>query len=153
MNGRARGVTVHGLDDALAAATAAAALSVPLLLVSAPSAGIYAGAGWFVALVAAVRAAHPTLTVHAILDCGPGFGAVLAALRAGQKDLVFTGPQQQTATLAALAAAHGASLAGGRPPSLDLRHCRDKVGACRAWLAGGRTGACTGLEGGSEVGQ
>lgn len=138
MNGVPRAVTVHGLEDALAAAAAAAAVPAPLTLMSAPAAGVYAGAGWFAALIAAVRAAHPGIEVQATLDCGAGFGAVLAALRAGHKHLIFTGPPDQTATLTALAAAQNATIACSRPPSLDLRPCRDKVTACRVWLADGR---------------
>ena len=115
---------------------------VDLLIVgggpSGVAAGVYAGAGWFAALIAAVRAAHPGIEVQATLDCGAGFGAVLAALRAGHKHLIFTGPPDQAATLTALAAAQNATIACSRPPSLDLRPCRDKVTACRVWLADGR---------------
>lgn len=129
-----RPVEIHGLADALIAAEAAAALGVPLMLLSAPGAGAYAGAGWWLGLVEAVRQAQPGLAVEAVLDCADRPGAVLAALRAGVRSVVFTGAAEAAAALADIAGQTGATLLTGRPEALGLRGRRDAAAACRAWL-------------------
>ncbi|HJU17262.1 MAG TPA: hypothetical protein VJ770_12450, partial [Stellaceae bacterium] len=50
-------VIVHSLTQATAALAAAAATGRVIVLASAPEAGIYAGPGWWRALVTAARAA------------------------------------------------------------------------------------------------
>src|SRR6185312_2439664 len=76
-------VVVHSLAHAVAALEAAADAGCSVTLLSAPDAGIYAGAGWFKAVVEAAREAEPGARFDAILDCGDQAGAVQAALRAG----------------------------------------------------------------------
>ena len=129
-----RAITVHGHDDAIVAARAAAELAVPVTLVSAEGAAAYAGAGWFLALAAQAAEAFPHANIVAVLDCGGQFGAALGALRAGAKALVFTGPAAEAETLSAVAEAHGAVVSRVRPRALDLRHKTDKDRACRAWM-------------------
>lgn len=110
-------VVVHGL----AAARAAAGLADPtrgLVLLSAPGAGLFAGAAWFAALAAA--AGRPGLPMLALLDCGPAAGAVLAAFRAGIPAAVFTGGDAIAASLEGIAAEYGAILLRRAPPALDL---------------------------------
>ncbi len=129
-------VMVHGLDDARAAARAALALGVAVTLISAPAAGGYAGAGWFRALAAQVRAEFPGVDLAAVLDCGDQPGAVMAALRAGVTEIVFTGDPAVAAKLQAMAKASGAIVRTDRPPALDPRAARDKQAVCRDWLSG-----------------
>jgi hypothetical protein len=103
-------VIVHGLTPA----RAAVAVRADVLLLSAPGAGAYAGAGWFAALVRQAGAAR------AALDCGPDAGAVLAAFRAGLQCAVFTGDAAMARRLATVAEEAGATLLRAAPPALDL---------------------------------
>jgi len=114
-------LTVHGADEARAVAEAAAGLAPGrgALLVSAPGAGWYGGAGWFLALARAAAAAVPEARLAVLLDCGALPGAVLDGLRAGAPALVFTGPAPAAGRLAALAAARGAVLLAAAPSALD----------------------------------
>jgi hypothetical protein len=114
-------VVVHALDHAVAALAAAADSSRPITLLSAPDAGIYAGPGWFKALVGAAKAAVPAAQFTAVLDCGDDAGAAQGALRAGIEVIVFTGRTDVAARLAAIAALQAARLLTVRPdPLLDL---------------------------------
>jgi hypothetical protein len=112
---------VHGLGHAVAGLTAAAAAGRPVVLLSAPNAGGYAGPGWFRELADAAREAVPAARFAAYLDCGNEAGSVLAALRAGVEGVVFTGCTDVARRLADIARRHGACLATRRPaPCLDL---------------------------------
>src|SRR5206468_3951742 len=73
---------IHNFAQAVAALTAAAHANQPIVLLSAPDAGLAAGAGWFKALIATARAAMPVARCTAILDCGADAGAAQAAIRA-----------------------------------------------------------------------
>src|SRR5437764_12656538 len=84
-------IIVHSLVHAVAALGAAADAGRPVMLASANDAGIYAGAGWFGALIAAAREAVPAAQSTALLDCGGDAGAAQAAIRAGIEGVVFTG--------------------------------------------------------------
>jgi len=93
----------------------------PIVLVSAPEAGGYAGPGWFGALVAAAREAVPDARCSALLDCGDNVGAALAAIRAKVEGVVFTGRLDVAARLADIARRHGVGFATERPAgTLDL---------------------------------
>ncbi len=80
---------VHGLDDALAALGGAAAANTGVTLVSAPGAALYAGCGWWLALIDAARETHPDVPGVDILDCADGTGRALEALRIGVSRLVL----------------------------------------------------------------
>ena len=71
------------------------------------------GGGWFRALIEAARRDYPEVTVTALLECHDRPGLVLAGIRAGCRDLRFSGPSEVAARLAALAAAAGARLHPG----------------------------------------
>jgi len=129
-------VIVHSLDHARTAVAAAASLGRDVTLVSAPGAGAYAGPLWFKAVVDEAAAAFPGIAVTAVLDCGAEPGTVLAALRAGFRRVIFTGPEAMRARLAEIAAATGAAIEPRQPGALDLLGQRDAA-ACRAFLAGG----------------
>jgi len=120
--GSAPVIIIHSLAHAVAALSAAAEAGRPVTLASAPDAGIYAGSGWFGALVAAARAGVPAAQgAAALLDCGDDAGAAQAAIRAGIEAIVFTGPADLAERLADIASQHGARLLATRPvPALDL---------------------------------
>jgi len=122
-------VIVHGL----AQAQAALAPGLPVTLLSAPGAAVYAGAGWWRALVLA--ASQDQQAPPDILDCGTAPGRALEALRVGQRRLVLRAEPRIFDDLAGRAASLGAVLLAEPPPSLDLA----APGAARrlaAWLAG-----------------
>lgn len=125
-------VIIHSLAQARAALTVAAALGRDVTLASAPSAGGYAGPGWFKALTDEARRAVPAARCEVVLDCGAAPGVALAALRLGLKRVRFTGAAEAARRLAAL----GATLESGDEPALDLRGSRRPETRCRAWLAG-----------------
>jgi hypothetical protein len=88
---------------------------------SAPSAGIYAGPGWFRAVVDAARAAAPTADAVFVIDCGDDAGAAQGAIRAGIETVVFTGRADVARRLNAIAKAASLHVLTARPEaSLDL---------------------------------
>jgi hypothetical protein len=107
-------VIVHGLQDA----RAALAPGLPVTLLSAPGAALYAGCGWWRALVR--EAAGDALPPPDILDCGAAPGRVLEALRAGQRLLVLHAAPAVFADLSGRAAGLGAMLMAQAPPALDM---------------------------------
>ena len=91
------------------------------MLASARDAGIYAGPGWFGAVLRAAREAVPAAQYTALLDCGDDAGAAMAAFRAGIEAIVFTGRPDVAARLADIAAQSGFRLLTTRSePALDL---------------------------------
>lgn len=124
-------VTIHGLADA----RDALALGLPLTLLSAPGTAVYAGVGWWLALIAAARSEHPDLAFSDILDCADSPGRAAEAIREGQRRVVLIGtPPQLLERVEALAAECGAMVLAEVPPALDLA----QPGARRrlaGWLA------------------
>jgi hypothetical protein len=94
---------VHGLADA----RAALAQGLPVTLLSAPGAALYAGCGWWKALVAQARAAYPGVPCLDILDCADGTGQAFAALRIGVCRLVLWPDAPARAAVVAIAEAQG----------------------------------------------
>ena len=131
-----RVIIVHSLDHARAALAAAEALSVPLVLASAPGAAAYVGPAWFQNMIVLAAAEFPGVELAAILDCGDRAGDVLAALRQGIGQVRFTGSKAAAVKLTALAERRGAVLLTGRLQGLDLRGRKEPEAACRAWLGG-----------------
>jgi len=117
-------LVVHSLDHATAALQAAAAMDRDIVLLSAAGAALYAGAGWWRALIEAARDAVPAAKFAAILDCGNDAGAAQAAFRAGVETVIFTGRAAVAERLATIAAACGSRLLTAAPqPALDLAVC------------------------------
>jgi hypothetical protein len=118
-------VIVHGLAQArLAVATG------PVTLLSAPGAALYAGCGWWRAVVAASLTTGPD-----VLDCADAPGRAMEALRAGCRIIVLDPAVPAAALVAVRAATIGAAVLDAPPPALDLA----APGAARrleAWLAG-----------------
>jgi hypothetical protein len=82
-------VIVHSLGEATAALAEGQAQGRGVTLISAPGAALYAGCGWWRALVEAARSTHPMVPCTDILDCADGTGQALAALRIGLTRLVL----------------------------------------------------------------
>jgi hypothetical protein len=106
-------VTIHSL----AHARMALAPGLPVTLLSAPSAALYAGVGWWRALI---EAASPATGTADILDCGDATGRALEALRSGQALLILRGPPSVLHDIAERAASVQAALLVARPLALDL---------------------------------
>jgi flagellar biosynthesis regulator FlaF len=114
-------IVIHSLAQAVAALSAAAEAGRPVVIASAPDAGIDAGPGWFGALLHSAREAVPATQFEALLDCGDDAGAAMAALRAGLEAIIFTGPAEVAARLNDILAQAGARLITERPAAfLDL---------------------------------
>lgn len=109
-------VIVHGRTDADTALVGARAIT----LLSAPGAGVYAGCLWWRALVVQVRAAHPGVAVHDLLDCADASGLALAALRVGLHGLVLAPEAPGRERVATIAAGLGATLLPAPPDALDM---------------------------------
>jgi hypothetical protein len=119
LNGPAPPVfVVHSLTHAIAALEAAAAAEHEIILISAPDAGIYAGPGWFRAVVDGAYAAAPAAKFSAVLDCGDDAGAAQGAIRAGVEAVIFTGRADVAERLAGIATAKKARLLTARPEAL-----------------------------------
>lgn len=121
---------VHGLADA----RMALAPGQPVLLVSGPGAAVYAGCGWWQAMVAAARAEFPATDADDLLDCADAPGRALEALRLGLKNLVLDPECAAFPAVQRAAEAIGARILPRAPKALDLA----EPGARRrlaAWLA------------------
>jgi len=124
-------VVVHGLSDA----RAALALAEPVTLLSARGAALYAGCGWWRALVTHARAEFPMASFIDVLDCADASGLALAALRIGQHILVLSDDAPGRAAVTAIATARGATVLADRPPALDLA-MRGTLHRLPGWLRG-----------------
>lgn len=128
-------VVVHGTGDVAAALGAAMSGRQGVTLLSAPGAALFAGAGWWRALIAQARADRPGALFDDVLDCADAPGRVLEALRLGQRAAVLDPACPAWAAMAALATHEGAALLARRPDALDLS-ARGAGRRLAAWLAG-----------------
>ena len=120
-------VVVHGLPH-LRLATAP---GLPITLLSGPGAAIYAGCGWWRALMELDTAGNTD-----ILDCADAPGRAMEALRVGCRRLILDPAVPAWTLVASRAAAVDAVLLAERPPALDLAE-RGAARHLQAWL---RTG-------------
>ncbi|HVC53130.1 MAG TPA: hypothetical protein VND87_14010 [Stellaceae bacterium] len=111
-------ISIHSLAQAVAALEISVAGRHAIVLLSARDAGIYAGPGWWAALIEAAREALPAARCAAILDCGDDAGAAMAAIRAGVEAIVFTGRADVAERLEDIATAQGCRLLTERPDAL-----------------------------------
>jgi delta 1-pyrroline-5-carboxylate dehydrogenase len=111
-------IVIHSLAQAVAALSAAAEAGRPVVIASAPDAGIYAGPGWFREVLHGAHEAMPMAQFSSLFDCGDDAGAAMAALRAGLEAIVFTGPAEVAARLNDILAQTGARLITERPPAV-----------------------------------
>jgi hypothetical protein len=125
-------VTIHGLAEAVAVLATAAegrpqARGVTLL--SAPGAALYAGCGWWRALVEQARAAHPNVPCIDILDCADATGQALAALRIGVSRLVLWPEAPGREAVVAIAESMGGFVLAAPPAASALTITRAIRGA------------------------
>ena len=126
---------VHSLAHAAAAAEAAAEAGMAVTLSSAPGATGYAGAEWFLAILAALAETRPAAEIDGVLDCGDDAAAAIEALHAGARWVRLDATGAGLDEVAELAQSAGARLNGPAGPALDLGKVHDIDGACRAFLA------------------
>lgn len=125
-------VIVHGLGDAVAALSRAEAGECAVTLLSAPGAALYAGCGWWRALVEAARARHPNVPCMDILDCADATGHALAALRIGVARLVLRPEAPGRAAVVAIAESLGGFVLPEPPPvNAPVNAARVNRGATR----------------------
>jgi hypothetical protein len=111
---------VHGLNDAVAALAWAAGDSGSATLLSAPGAALFAGCGWWRALVEQARAAHPNVSCIDVLDCADATGQALAALRIGVSRLVLWPEAPGRDAVVAIADSMGGFVLASAPPANPL---------------------------------
>ncbi|HEY6434333.1 MAG TPA: hypothetical protein VIZ17_20355 [Acetobacteraceae bacterium] len=109
-------VVVHGLADA----RLALGMRAPVTLLSAPGAALYAGCGWWRALIAHARAEFADAIMTDALDCADASGLALAALRIRQHVVVLAPDAPGWTAVAAIASEWGGLVLAARPPALDL---------------------------------
>jgi hypothetical protein len=124
-------VVVHGLVQA----RAALAPGRPVMLLSGPGAALYAGCGWWRALIARARAEFPAVPLDDVLDCADAAGYALAAFRIGQRMIVLSPDTPGWAAVASIAEELDAVVLPARPHALDLA-ARNAMRRLPAWLAG-----------------
>ncbi len=122
-------VIVHGLEDA----RAALAPGRPVTLLSARGAALYAGCGWWQAMVEAARAEFPATDADDILDCADAPGRAIEALRLGLRSLVLDADCPAFPTVERVAAELGAQVLPAAPAALDLGQ-RGAMRRLLAWL-------------------
>lgn len=124
-------VIVHGLADA----QSALALGVPVTLLSAPGAGLFAGCLWWREMVAVARATSSMAEIIDVLDCADASGLALGALRCGIKRLVLWPDAPAWAAVAEIARREGGFVLRQAPDALDLAK-RNALRRLHAWLQG-----------------
>ncbi len=124
-------VIVHGPGDA----RAALAPGLPVTLLSAPGAAVFAGCLWWRQVVTAAQKANPAAESTDILDCADASGMALAALRSGVCRLVLWPQAPGWAAVAAIANRQGGFVLTGAPLALDLAE-PNAIRRLHRWLAG-----------------
>jgi hypothetical protein len=109
-------VVIHGLGHARTALAAGR----PVTLLSARGAGLFAGCGWWRAVIERARAEFAAVPFADILDCADAPGLALGALRIGQRLIVLDPDAPGRDAVAAIAASLGGALLSSRPPALDM---------------------------------
>jgi hypothetical protein len=127
--GRYPAVVVHGLDHARTALAPGRAVT----LLSAPGAALFAGCGWWRAVIERARAEFSSVPLDDILDCADAPGLALGALRIGQRRLVLSPTAPGWQSVAAIAASLGGEVLAARPPALDLA-ARNAARRLNDWL-------------------
>lgn len=109
------------------------AIGRPVTLLSATGAALYAGCGWWRALIARVSAERPGIPIDDILDCADASGLALGALRIGQRRIMLEPTAPGWSSVAMIAASLGGEVLTSRPPSIDMA---DRAAARRLhdWL-------------------
>tara|TARA_R110000787_G_scaffold140526_3_gene254070 strand:+ start:346 stop:792 length:447 start_codon:yes stop_codon:yes gene_type:complete len=132
---------VHSLDQATAAATAAADAGRPAVLRSARGAAGYAGSGWFLEIVGQARRAVPHAEIAGVIDCGDDMAAAIEAIAllhtedARRLTVRFDGPPAARAKIANIARSYSIALDGTDAPACDLSAHANPAAHARNFLA------------------
>jgi hypothetical protein len=124
-------IVIHGLADARIVLS----LGRPVTLLSATGAALFAGCGWWRALIVRACTEYPHIAFDDILDCADAPGLALGALRIGQRRIVLDPTVAGWPSVAAIAASLGGDLLTHRPDALDMcyanasRRLHDWLGA------------------------
>lgn len=124
-------VIVHGLVDV----HRALAPGLPVTLLSARGAALFAGCAFWRELVRQARTAHPHTPIHDVLDCADGSGYALAALRIGQHVIILDSGAPGRDAVIDIARQRGHHILHDRPPAFDLTR-RGAAHQLEAWLRG-----------------
>jgi len=122
-------VVVHGLVDARTALS----IGLPVTLLSAEGAVMYAGSAWWRALIKRATAEFPDVPCEDILDCADASGLALGALRIGQRRIILDPTAPGCAEVAATATTLGCEVLCNRPPVLDMAQ-RGGARRLHGWL-------------------
>jgi hypothetical protein len=122
-------VIVHGVEDA----AAALAPGLPVTLLSAPGAALYAGCLWWREMVAAAHASHKNTNAIDILDCADASGQAMGALRSGVCRLVLWPDAPGWDAVASIARLQGGFVLPQAPVALDLGQ-RNAIRRLHEWL-------------------
>jgi hypothetical protein len=134
-------ILIYGVDDARAAAAAAASLGLAVTLLVPASIAAGLGADVIGRLFAIVRSEVPRARLTTAVDCADAPGLALALLRRGIDAVRVEGPEDMLRRIADIARQCGAALAEEPAAGIDLLAVSDPRAACEAWLGGFKTGA------------
>jgi hypothetical protein len=109
-------VVIHGLRDA----RVVLAIGRPVTLLSAEGAALFAGCGWWRALIQRASAEFPTVPIGDILDCADAPGLALGALRIGQRRIVLDPSVPGFSAVLEIAASLGCVVLTARPSAIDM---------------------------------
>jgi len=126
-------VIVNGLADAVTALRAARGM--PVTLLSAPGAALFAGCLWWREVVRQAREIVPEADATDVLDCADASGLALSALRTGQQAIVLYEHSPGYAAVVAIARGCGARVLPAAPAALDLAG-RGAARRLEEWLRG-----------------
>jgi hypothetical protein len=122
-------VVVHGL----AQARAVLAVGRAATLLSAPGAALFAGCGWWRAVIERAHGEHAGVPIDDMLDCADAPGLALGALRIGQRLLVLSPTAPGWQSVATIAESLGGEVLTARPPALDMAD-RNAARRLHDWL-------------------
>lgn len=129
ISGQYPAVIIHSLADA----RAVLAIRLPVTLLSAHGAALFAGSAWWRALVSKARDEHPNVAIDDILDCADASGLALSAFRLGQRALILEAAAPGWSTVAAVAASLGGEVLTHRPAAIDMCNAGE-ARRLRDWL-------------------
>ena len=129
IRGQYPAVVIHSLADA----RAVLAIGLPVTLLSARGAALFAGSAWWRALVSKARDEFPNVAIGDILDCADASGLALSALRLGQRALILEAAAPGWSAVAAIAASLGGEVFIHRPTAIDMGN-PSEVRRLRDWL-------------------
>lgn len=124
-------VVIHNLADA----RGVLAFGRPVTLLSARGAALFAGSGWWRALLRRTREEHPDIRIADILDCADASGLALGALRIGQLAIVLDAAAPGWSSVASIAESLGGEVLTVRPPALDMSNPAE-AWRLKDWLQG-----------------